>query len=186
MHHQTDSLNDSDYFQIFPTVVGLYKLNGYHPAEEPKVRNFANKDISELTSTNILDSENLYLLKQSINDCIKAYSNEYGVEYYEIKDCWYERHSSNTSKKAYTDETFTGYYFVNTPFQQVNLILDAPFVSPIQVPIERSVSIYTAPNEKFIIDSGTLVITPAYLNRHFTINPQNTLDMIVFTVKKCT
>lgn len=186
MHHQTDTLHDSDYFQIFPTVVGVYKLVGYHPAEEPKVKNFKNKDIEELSDPNFLDKHNLFLLKQNINDCIKAYSNEYGADYYEIKDCWYERHGSNSPSRTFDNETFVGYYFVEAPAQRVNLILDAPFKSPIQVPADKSVSIYTAPNEKMIVDSGYLIITPAYLNRYFTVNEQNTLDMIVFTVKKCT
>jgi len=185
MHHQTDTLHDSDYIQIFPTVVGIYKLQGYHPAEEPKVLKLKDVSIDQLSGDNILDSQSLLLLKQNINDCIKAYSNEFGADYYEIKDCWYERHHSDSSSKSFDSETFIGYYFVNAPVQQSNLILDAPFKSPIQVPKERSVSIYTAPNEKFIAEKGWLIITPAYLNRYFTVNEQNTLDMIVFTVKKC-
>lgn len=186
MHHQTDSLHDSDYFQIFPTVIGMYNLSGYHPAEEPKVISMtAKSDIEFNSEKDFLDENNLLLLKQNINDCIKAYSNEYGVDYYEIKHSWYERISSTTDGRKYPNDTFVGYYFPKVPFNSAGLIVDPPFKSPIQKPSEKSVSIYTAPNEKFIINSGHLIITPAYLNRYFTVNESNTIDMIVFTVKLC-
>jgi len=186
MHHQTDSLHDSEYFQIFPTVIGVYNLLAYHPAEEPKARNLVTKTIEELTTDKkLLDTQGLQLLKQNLNDCIKAYSNEYGTDYYEIKDCWYERHTSTTEEQSYQDDTFIGYYFPKSDFQSCNLIINPPFKSPIQKPVEKSVSIYTAPNEKFIIDTGYMIMTPAYLSRYFTVNENKTLDMIVFNVKPC-
>jgi hypothetical protein len=185
MDRHLDSLNDSDYFHIFPTLIGMYDLRNYHPAEEQKVMGFADKPLEELEG-NILESKRLFLLKNNINECLKAYSAEYGADYYEIKESWLERHSSNVPERTFdVENTFVGYYFPKLPSTNTTqFVVDSPFKNPLHVPIEKSVSIYTAPNEKFNLDGGKLLITPAYLNRYITVNEPNTFDMIVFTVKK--
>ena len=66
MHHQTDTYSDSEYFQIFPTLVGLYNLQGYHPAEEPKVKKYIQHSIK--STRRFLDDMNLLLLKNHLND----------------------------------------------------------------------------------------------------------------------
>jgi len=186
MHHQTDTLHDSDYFNIFPTCVGMFRLNNYHPAEEEKVQGFINKDINELQGRDILDSKKLFILKDQLNDCVKAYSNEFGADYYQIDESWYQRvaNGEEVAPHAFPDDTFIGYYFPNAEEQASDIILDAPFKCPIHVPKEKSVSIYTAPNERFLLASGWVVLTPAYLTRSFTRNQKSEIDIITFNVKK--
>jgi hypothetical protein len=183
MHHQTDTLHESEYFQIFPTCIGMYKLDGYHPAEEKKVKGLIEKDHPE--TKNFLDDNRLLILKGHINDCIKAYSNEYGVDYYEIKDSWYVKvpNGQSVDPIAYPEETYIGYYFPNAHDQGSSLFLDSPYDTIYQVPKEKSVSVYTARNEKIIIDKHRLVMTPAHLTRYFTKNVKEDMDMIVFNVK---
>lgn len=185
MHHQTDSLHDSDYFQIFPTVIGAFKLNGYHPAEERKAKELINKELVE--SKNFLDDNRLFMLKSHINDCIKAYSNEYGVVYYEINESWYQKVKTGEelAPQSFADEQYIGYYFPNADEQGSSLILDAPFKAHHQIPKDQSVSVYTAKDEKIVIDASRLILTPGHLTRYFTKNEREDMDMIVFNVKPC-
>lgn len=185
MHHQTDSLHDSNYFQIFPTLVAMYELKGYHPAEEQKVKTLIDKEHSD-TKT-FLNDNRLLLLKQHINDCIKAYSNEYGAQYYEIKDSWYKKipNGQGLEPTTYPEELFIGYYFPNAQEQSCHLLLDAPFRSNVQVPAEKSVSIYTARDEKILIDSGRLIIVPASVRQQLTKNTMENMDVIMFNVQSC-
>jgi len=188
MDRHLDSLNDSDYFHIFPTLIGMYDLRNFHPAEEQKILSMSQKDVIDLeTETDFLESNRLYLLKNNINECLKAYSAEYGADYYEIKHSWYERHSSNVSERTFSNEdVFIGYYFPDASYGTIGLYVDSPFKNPLHVPTDKSVSIYTAPNEKFNVDNGKLLIIPAYLNRYITVKEGSTLNMIVFNVKKST
>jgi|13_taG_2_1085334.scaffolds.fasta_scaffold01142_20 hypothetical protein len=181
MHHQTDTLHPSEFFSIFPTCVGMFDLTGYHPAEEPKVFDLINKDSVE---ENVLDT--LPLLKKSINDCIKSYTNEYSVEYHEVADSYYENIESGkgVDSKSFDNSLFIGHYFPTAQKESIDLIVEAPFNNPISTPVEKSLSLYTAPSEKFIIDKGRLIITPAHLARHITPNKlDHAVNMITFTTK---
>lgn len=180
MHHQTDTLHPSEYFSIFPTCVGMYDIRGYHPAEEPKVMTLIQTE----QEASVLDT--LPLLKKSINDCIKAYTNEYGVDYHEVNESTYEvlKPGEGLDSKSFDNSLFVGYYFPTAPKDSIDLILEPPFRNPIQTPAEKSVSIYTAPSEKFIVDIGRCIITPAYLARHITPNQsESAVNVITFTTK---
>lgn len=185
MHHQTDTLHDSNYFQIFPTLVAMYELKDYHPSEESKARKFINIDV-EKTKT-FLDDHKLYMLKSHINDCIKAYSNEYGSQYFEVKDSWYTKLPTGESlaPTSYPDELFVGYYFPNAGVEAFDLILQAPFESTVHAPSEKSVSIYTAKTEKILIERGRLIIAPASITQELTQNMQTDADVVMFNVKPC-
>lgn len=180
MHHQTDTLHPSEFFQIYPTLISMFDLKNYHPAEEPKVYNLINS----VQEGNVLDT--LPLLKKSINDCIKAYTNEYGIEYHEIKDSFYDviESGQGVEPKAYKDEVFVGHYWPTASKDVIDLIVSPPYDNPIKTPIDKSVSLYTAPSEKFIIDQARLIITPAHLSRHITPNKSDKpVNMITFTTK---
>jgi hypothetical protein len=184
MHHQTDTLSDSEYFQIFPTLVGLYNLQGYHPAEEPKVKKYIQHSIK--STRRFLDDMNLLLLKNHLNDCVKAYSNEYGTKYYEVDESWYVKLDveQGLATKRYDSDRFIGYYIINCLPNSTDLILNPPFKSEThETDLERSVSIYTAPNEKFIIEGGRLILTPGHCERYFTDVQKSPVDMIMFNVK---
>ena len=185
MHHQTDTLHDSNYFQIFPTLIAMYDLSGYHPSEEPKVKKFISKEIEDTRS--FLDDHKLYMLKNHINDCLKAYSNEYGAQYFEVKDSWYTKLPTGASiaPTSYTDDLFVGYYFPNSGLEAFDLIVQAPFESNVQVPSDKSVSIYTAKTEKILIDQGRLLIAPGSITQELTENKQNDADVVMFNVKPC-
>ena len=181
MHHQTDTLHPSEFFSIFPTCVGMFDLTQFHPAEEQKVYNLINIDSVE---ENVL--ETLPLLKKAMNDCIKAYTNEYSVEYHELADSKYETIESGkgTEPKAFDNSLFVGHYFPSAQKESIDLIVEAPFNNPIATPVDKSLSLYTAPSEKFIIDRGRLIITPAHLVRYITPNKlEHAVNMITFTTK---
>lgn len=185
MHHQTDTLHESNYFQIFPTLVAMYELVGYHPAEEQKVKGLIEKENNDTKS--FLDDNRLLLLKQHMNDCLKAYSNEYGAQYYEIKESWYKKipNGQGLAPTTYPNELFIGYYFPHAHEQGNHLLLDTPFESTVHVPKENSVSIYTAKNEKILLDTGRLVIVPASINQQLTTNTMDDMDVIMFNVQSC-
>lgn len=180
MHHQTDTLHPSEFFSIYPTLISMFDLKGYHPAEEPKVQGLINSE----QSPDVLDT--LPLLKKSINDCIKAHTNEYGIEYHEIKDSVYEviKPGEGIESKKFDNDVFVGYYWPHANKDDINLIIEPPYDNPIKAPVDKTVSIYTAPSEKFIIDKARVIITPAHLARYITPNASKTaVDMITFTTK---
>lgn len=180
MHHQTDTLHPSEYFSVFPTCIGMYDIKGYHPAEEPKTMSLIQNE----QPTDVLDT--LPLLKKSINDCIKAYTNEYGVDYHEVNESFYEviESGKGVDSKSYDNSLFVGYYFPIAIKDSIDLILEQPYKNPIAAPADKSVSIYTAPSEKFIIDTGRCIITPAHLVRYITPNKSaKPVNMITFTTK---
>ena len=87
---------------------------------------------------------NLLLLKNHLNDCVKAYSNEYGTRYYEVDESWYVKLDveQGLATKRYDNDRFIGYYVINCLPNSTDLILNPPFKSQThETDLERSVSI---------------------------------------------
>ena len=186
MDRHQDSLNDSDYYHIFPTLIGRYDLRNFHPAEEIKAMALETKSLYDLkTDKDFLTAQRMMVLRNVIDGCLKAYSAEYGADVYQIDTTWHERHDSNSIDTVHdAKDTFIGYYFPKAQIDTVELVVDSPYKNPLHVPVEKSVSVYTAPNEKFKVESGTLLVTPAHLNKRIIVKEGHCTDVIVFNVKK--
>jgi len=163
----------------------MYDLRLYHPAEEPKVKKYIDKELTEFeTDKDVFDANELLILKNSINDCIKAYSQEHGVDLYEIDESWYERHTGTSEIQNYPKGNFTGYYIANCFYDDAKFVINPPYKNPIMVPPNKTVSIYTAPDERFVCEAGRLLIVPAHLDRYFMVNDNKQIDTFAFTTKK--
>lgn len=117
----------------------------------------------------VLDLEDLQLLKKDIQECIDYYSYKLGLQKCHIVNSWFNTMSigGNVVKHRHEASIISGAYYPKAEAGSVALQFDSPTRPYKMCEIHEQLTEYTAESEKVDCIQGQLVLFPSYLD-HFS------------------